>query len=200
VDFVAAPKPRAPLVTLVALTSVGLALGCYSTTPHRVQVANATQTEPRECTRAITDVFSRAGFVQLPTPPHMSMFFAVRVSGPYTSFMRMGGGVGVTIAPTASVAGTCQVTLEALSPDVGCSDAFQPASCLDSSGQATMNSVTGQVFPGPGGHDIVGGLGPCPSVPSMCMLSSAPGSDNDAAVDELARRLQAALGPRGVVN
>ena len=41
----------------------------------------------------------------------------------------------------------------------------------------------------------------CPVVPSiMCELTPAPGADNDAAVDELARRVQAALGPSGRVN
>ena len=42
---------------------------------------------------------------------------------------------------------------------------------------------------------------PCPIVrPVMCELSYAPGADNDAAVDELARRLQAARGPGARIN
>jgi hypothetical protein len=176
-------------LALLALVSLGLAFGCYSTTPHRVQVA--TQAEPVDCTNAITDVFSRSGFIQLPTPAHLSMLFAPRTSGPYSSFLSTGSGIGVTVKHD-NAAGTCHVTLEALSPDVDC-----PGS--DSGPSGTLNCQRpGAPTQGPSGDTNV----PlCPVVPvASCELTSAPGGDNDAAVDELGRRLRAALGPSSRVN
>jgi hypothetical protein len=187
---------------LLALTSFGVAVsgsvGCYSTTPHRVQVAR--QAAPQDCANAIRNVFSDSAFVQLPTPPNLSMLFTPRLAGPYSSFMRTGAGVGVTIDPVGAADGACHVTLEALSPDVSCSDAFVPVSCASSNGTTmSMNAVTGGMIAV--GNDARGMLPACPMMaPLMCQLSYAPGESNDAAVDELGRRLQAALGPNAIVN
>ncbi|HSZ82434.1 MAG TPA: hypothetical protein VLA14_09135 [Polyangia bacterium] len=186
----ASPKLGARLVSLLALSWLGL--GCYSTTPHRVQVATATA--PKQCATAIADVFARSGFVQLPTPHNWSMFFGPRLGGPYSSFLATGSGIGVTLQNEGGEAGTCHVTLEALSPDVDC-----PGSRSGPSG--TLNCLRAGMPP-----DGSNGTGPsatplCPIVPSMmCELSSAPGDDNDAAVDELARRLRAALSPTARVD
>src|SRR5450432_1435981 len=179
--------------TLLALTSLGLAvsgsMGCYSTTPHRVQVAR--QAVPVDCDNAIKDVFARSGFIQLPTPPRLSMFFTPRMEGPYTSFLRSGSGVGVTRA--TSDAGICDVTLEVLAPDAGCAGTPSGVSgtlnCRRADAPAESASYGSSPMP------------VCPLIPLVsCEMSSAPGEDNDAAVDELGRRLQAALGPSGQVN
>lgn len=189
-----APKPVARMLALFALASANLALGCYSTTPHRAQIA--TKATPRDCAEAISDVFTRSGFIQLPTPPKLTMFFATRTAGPYSSFLSTGSGVGVTLRHEHSNESVCHVTIEALSPDVGC-----PGSQTGPSGTLNCRRL------GEPGSPIVGisyGASyetPCPVVPGpMCELSYAPGADNDAAVDELARRLQAALGPSARVN
>ncbi|HEX4404263.1 MAG TPA: hypothetical protein VH560_05510 [Polyangia bacterium] len=186
----ASPKLVARLVSLLALSSLGV--GCYSTTPHRAQVASAAA--PKECSAAIVDVFTRSGFIQLPTPLNLSMLFGPRIAGQYTSFMRTGAGVGVTIAPLAP-GGECHVTLEALSPDVTCPAAFGNLSCDGTSGSVAMNAVNGDTYPMAASR-MGTSSGPCPmSAPLMCDLSYAPGEDNDAAVDELARRLRVALSP-----
>jgi hypothetical protein len=184
------PRMRA----LLALTSLGLAVsgsvGCYSTTPHRVQVA--TRAAPADCASAIKDVFARSGFVELPTPARLSMFFTPRTKGPYSSFLATGSGIGVTVRDPKG-AGTCDVTLEALSPDVGC-----PGAASGPSG--TLNCQR-ESAPSEGSKYGASYTPACPVVPLVtCDLSSAPGEDNDAAVDELGRRLQAALGPRASVN
>jgi hypothetical protein len=169
--------------------------GCYETTPHRAQVASSVA--PKVCSNAITDVFARSGFIQLPTPPNLSMFFTARLDGPYNSFLRSGTGVGVTIDAAAANVDACHVTIEALSPDVGCSDMHGPFAC--GSGGFGIDQVTGGMVPA--GSSAPSYTTPCPIVrPLICTLSYAPGSDNDAAVDELARRVQVALGPSGRVN
>jgi len=193
----ASPKFGARRLALLALGSVlslALSAGCYSMTPHRAQVAaNANH---HDCADAITDVFERSGFVQLPAPRKLSMLFGARMGGPYSSFLSTGSGVGVTIHNDEG-AGLCHVTLEALSPDVGCAGS-------DTGPSGTLNCQV-QGAPGaPARISYTGGVTNqpfCPVVPStICELTSAPGADNDAAVDELARRLQAALGPSGRVN
>jgi hypothetical protein len=149
---------------------------------------------PPDCVATITDVFARSGFIQLPTPPNMSMFFGARIEGPYNSFLRTGTGVGVTLRRGGESQSACQVTIEALSPDASCSDAHVPLAC----GHGAMNPVTGDMIVAPTGNSS--GSPPCPIVgaPLMCELSYAPGADD--AVDELARRVQDALGPSGRVN
>ena len=169
---------------------MALAAGCYSTTPHRAQFA--TQATPKACSAAIGDFFANVGFVQLPTPPRLSMLFTARVSGPYTSFLRTGSGVGVTVNEGHADSETCDVTLEALSPDANCADAHSPLSCVGANGSVMMDAVTGNTVSLPPGGN--GPLSACPIVaPVTCELSYAPGDDNDAAVDDLARRLHAAL-------
>jgi hypothetical protein len=190
----AAPKPGVRMLALVALSALVLDAGCYSLTPHRAEVARMAPASA--CSDvfndAVTDVFARSGFIQLPTPRNLSMLFAARTGGPYSSFLSTGAGVGVTVRHD-DAAGMCHVTLEALSPDVGC-----PGS--DSGPSGTLNCQR------PGAPQTVEAYGvstqaPCPVVPLLaCELSYAPGADNDAAVDELARRLQAALGSNGRVN
>jgi hypothetical protein len=181
----ASPKLGARLVSLLALSWLGA--GCYSTTPYRAQVESVAA--PKQCMAAIADVFARSGFIQLPTPQNWSMFFGPRVGGPYSSFLATGSGIGVNVQTDAAHTGACHVTLEALSPDIDC-----PGSQNGPSG--TLNCRRADM-PADGAN----GVGPsgtpmCPIVPSMmCELSSARGDDNDAAVDELARRVRAALSP-----
>jgi hypothetical protein len=186
----ASPKLGARLVSLLALSWLGL--GCYATTPHRAQVESVATAD--ECSAAIAEVFARSGFVQLPTPRNWSMFFGPRVGGPYSSFLATGSGIGVNLQTDREHTGACHVTIEALSPDIGC-----PGSQSGPSG--TLNCRRADM-PGDGSH----GVGPsstpmCPVVPTMtCELSSAPGGDNDAAVDELARRVRAMLNPSARVD
>jgi hypothetical protein len=210
----AARKLRAGTLAPLALVVLALGSACYSTTPHRAHVAS--KATPRDCTFAARDVFARSGFVQLPPPAHLSMFFWPRIEGPYRAFPRTGAGVGVTIDPADQAAGSCRVTLEALSPDVDCpGSATGPSGTLScqrpgASAAATPNVYGGgasapipcpvvTTFPGPSDPSLVA-FGPRPIVASTCQLSYAPGADNDAAVDELARRVRAALGPGGRVN
>jgi hypothetical protein len=179
------PRMRA----LLALTSLGLAVGCYSTTPHRVQVA--TWGAPVNCANAIDAVFSRSGYVQGPTPPHASVFFTPRTQGPYTSFLPMGTGVAVLIHDDDGK-GTCHLTLEALSSDATCA-------ANESGPSGTMHCLGTSP---PGAPSYGSGIpGACAVVPQqVCELTSAPSTENDATVDELARRLARALGPSGRVN
>ncbi len=190
----AAPQPRVRIAALIAPVSLVLALGCYSTTPHRVQIAS--KATPKDCANAISDVFTRSGFIQLPTPPKVTMFFAARMGGPYSSFLSTGSGVGVTLHHEQSDESICHVTLEALSPDVGC-----PGSETGSSGTLSCRRPGAPGRPGGLARNGASDEALCPLVPGpLCEMSYAPGEDNDAAVDELARRLQAALGPSGRVN
>ncbi|HVR02672.1 MAG TPA: hypothetical protein VMT47_11110 [Polyangia bacterium] len=184
------------MLALLALGWLGMGAGCYSTTPHRAQVA--TRATVHECADAVTDVFSRSGFIQLPTPRNLSMFFSARMSGPYDSFLRTGAGVGVTLSQEAGTTGLCHVTIEALSPDANCADEHVPMMCNSASfGLTSMSANTGSTIGGTGIAEVQ--TAPCPIVrPLMCDLSYAPGSDGD--VDELARRVQAVLGSRGRVN
>jgi hypothetical protein len=173
--------------------ALGLAAGgCYSTTPHRAEIS--TPATKDACAAAIGDVFERAGYVQLPTRQGLSYLFGPRLSGAYSSFLLAGSGIGVTVSPIAAAEGTCHVTIEALSPDVGCPVAAGPLGC----GTAQVVATNG---PSGGRSTVQDGTPPCPVVPpAMCELTSAPGAGNDAAVDELARRLRATLGPSGAVN
>jgi hypothetical protein len=175
-----------------ALVLLGLGLGaCYSTTPHRAQVA--TPAAPRACADAVSSVFARSGFVQLPTPPRLSMFFGPRMSGPYSSTLTAGTGVGVTIDPAALADGTCHVTLEPLSPDVNCvGTSPAPFSCRKPESPEPRGSWWSRDNEPPV-------LCPITQTP-ICDLSYAPGADNDAAVDELARRVRETLGPKDKVN
>jgi len=186
-------KLRARAFTALALAALAFAPACYSTTPHRAEVASSAA--PKQCADAVAEVFARSGFVQLPTPPKLSMLFGARGAGPYTSFLATGSAVGVTFSNRDGAGETCHVTLEALSPDAGCAGT-RPGD----NGSLSCRRMNDPAAP-------VGGLvgsainPPCPVIPvSICELSYAPGADNDAAVDELARRVQTALGERGVVN
>jgi hypothetical protein len=178
------------LATL-ALGSLGLAAGCYSATPHRAEIASSNT--PVRCASVVADVFARSGFIQLPSPPKVSMLFGARTSGPYSSFLTTGSGVGVTL--TGDNGGSsCHVTIEALSPDVACHDAHTPLTC----GGGAMDVITGEKIASSGNWS---GTPPCPEIgQTMCELSNAPGAENDSAVDELARRVQMALGPAATVN
>jgi hypothetical protein len=184
-------RPKAPRTARCALAAlVLLAVGptaCYSTTPHRAQVAAVAA--PRDCADAITDVFARSGFVQLPTPSNLSMFFSPRMNGPYSAFLVTGTGVGVTIDPAGQGGRDCRMTIEALSADVNCADEHLPKTC------------GGVAAPMVGSSPNVNGMPRCSvTAPVGCPMSYAPGADNDAAVDELARRLRERLGPRASVN
>jgi len=181
--------------TLATLAAAALGLcGCYATTPHRAEVASSST--PSRCATMVADVLTRSGFVQVARPPQLSMLFAARTTGPYSSFLTTGSGVGVMLTGNDVGSGWCHVTLEAVSPDASC-----PATLGGTSGTLNCQKATD---PTP----VVGGLGGqvsaqplCPTVPqAMCELTYAPGAENDAAVDELARRVQLALGPAATVN
>jgi hypothetical protein len=183
--------------TLAALAAVslGLAAGCYSATPHRAQVAS--NAAPRECSAAVADVFARSGFVQVATPPKMSMLFTPRTSGPYSSFLSTNTAVGVTLRPGLG-ADTCEVTIEALSPDVDCPP---PPNGTSGTLNCQRQDSPMHLTPNGPGFGASPSMSACPTVPQPnCPLTYAPGADNDAAVDELARRVQVALGSEGHVN
>jgi len=178
--------------TLAALAAaaLGLAAGCYSATPHHAQVASSAS--PRECSAAIVDVFARSGFVQVATPPKMSMLFTARVTGPYNSFLSTNTAVGVTFRQGTE---TCDVTIEAVSPDVDC-----PAPLNGTSGTLNCQRADMPLLVTPNAASSAT-VPLCPIVPQPnCELTYAPGADNDAAVDELARRVQLALGGEGRVT
>jgi hypothetical protein len=153
------------------------------------------------CVKAVEDVFVRSGFIQVQSPPNVSMLFSPRTVGPYSSFLGTGVGVGVTIDRAGADA--CHVTLEALSADVNCAEEHAPLSC-GGLGEVRTTAALGVGPPaGPGAirpnHLADGPSLRCPMMPSMmCTFSYAPGAENDAAVDELARRLRAQLGPLAV--
>lgn len=178
------------MLALLALGWLGMAAGCYSTTPHRAQVARMVAAS--ECADTVSDVFARSGFIQLPTPRNLSMLFSARAGGPYSSFLSTGSGVGVTVHHDDDAEGFCHVTIEALSPDAGCAgDKTGPSGTLNCQRQGAPSTPAAAAS-----DELL-----CPVVPAlMCELTSAPGADNDAAVDELARRVQAAFGPSGRVN
>ncbi len=192
VDPMASPKLGARLVSLLALSWLGA--GCYSTTPHRAQVASVAA--PRRCSAAIVAVFERSGYVQLPTPHNWSMFFGPRLDGPYGAFLATGSGIGVTVQNDGGDAGTCHVMLEALSPDVGCPGRDDAPAAVSNCRRVSMPAD------GPGrGAAAMTSTALCPIAPSMtCELSSAPGDDNDAVVDDLARKLRAVLSPAARVD
>jgi hypothetical protein len=177
-------------LAVLAAASLGLAAGCYSATPHVAQVASSAA--PRECSAAIADVFARSGFVQVTTPPKMSMLFTARVTGPYNSFLGTNTAVGVTFRQGTD---TCDVTIEAVSPDVDCPPPQNGTSGTLNCQRADTGSI---VTP----NGVLSPLLPlCPTVPQpTCELTYAPGADNDAAVDELARRVRIALGGEGRVT
>jgi hypothetical protein len=184
-------KLGARFLAVLATAAAGLASGCYATTSHKAEVA--LNVAPRACTNVVAGVFADAGFKQVPTPPRMSMLFAAKTSGLYDSFLTTGTAVGVTVVQGMG-ADTCHVTIEAVSPDVNCPEMHGPLRC----GYGGMDEVTGtRTYIGP----ISPGSPPCPIVrPAVCELSNAPGEANDHAVDELARRVQSALGPTSTVN
>jgi hypothetical protein len=183
-------RAAALALALGLLSSVVALGGCYSTTPHRAEIA--TPATATVCETTIRNLFAQSAYVQLPSPPHVSMFFAPRMRGPYTSFLEFGTGVGVTINAEAAGNGICQVTIEALSPDAGCGNNYDSpsmVSCQDARAHPFASAP-------PAATGAPAHLMPCPVTPPLaCELSYAPGAENDAAVDELARRLQAALKP-----
>jgi hypothetical protein len=183
------------MLALLALGWLGISVGCYSTTPHRAQVARMVAAS--ECADTISDVFARSGFIQLPTPRNLSMLFSARTGGPYSSFLSTGSGIGVTVHHDDDAEGFCHVTIEALSPDAGCAgNETGPSGTLNCQRQGAPSTLALLAYGAAASNQIL-----CPVVPSMtCELTSAPGADNDAAVDELARRVQAALGPSGRIN
>jgi hypothetical protein len=184
----------------LAVVSLGLAAGCYATAPHRAQVASSTT--PMRCAAVVADVFARSGFVQVARPPDLSMLFAARTTGAYTSFLTTGSAVGVRLTGSDTGSGSCQITLEAVSPDANCVDVHAPLTCSTAGvGTVAMDAVTGNTAAAPVNAPGMAYAPACPVVrPLLCQLSYAPGAENDAAVDELARRVQSALGPAATVN
>jgi hypothetical protein len=191
----ASPKLGARSLAALALA----AAGCYATTPHVAEVAVPGRADAgcSAATDAVQEVFARSGFVELPPRGHVSMLFGARTRGPYTSFLTTDSGVGVTVHRSEED-GTCHVAIEALSPDASC-----PGSAAGSSGAINCqrpqdSSAPSYAYYGP---SAASAERLCPPVPVFtCDLTYAPGEQNDAAVDELARRVQAELGSRGRVN
>jgi hypothetical protein len=110
--------------------------------------------------------------------------------------MTTGSAVAVTITDQDGAGGSCRVTIEAVSPDADCpGDVGSSFSAVGCQAQGIA-----QPMPPP----PLSGATPvplCPPSPILaCKLTYAPGADNDAAVDELARRVQDALGPTATVN
>jgi hypothetical protein len=188
-----ASRLSARRLALLAVAGLYLTAGCYSSTPHRAQASTAVA--QANCARTVSTVFANSGFIQVPPPPNVSMLFTPRIGGPYTSFLRTGAGVGVTLNQNA--APSCRVTIEALSPDSSCVFMGPPLLCSARTGPVAMDQVTGEMTPL---HDGSLSIPACPATVQLCQLSYAPGEDNDAAVDELARRVQAALGAPVHVN
>jgi hypothetical protein len=195
-----AVRVRSRTLAALAMAALGLGGGCYATTPHRAQVASSTT--PSHCASVVADVFARSGFVQVARTPQLSMLFTARTAGPYNSFLPTGTGVGVKLTGESEGSGWCRVELEAVSPDADCVDVHSPFTCAaQGAGTVAMDPVTGDTssVPVPAPRDAYAPA--CPIVrPLLCQLSYAPGAENDAAVDELARRVRAALGENASVN
>jgi hypothetical protein len=168
-------RRRAAVAVLVCAVTTG---ACYSTTPHRAEVASAA--DAQTCARAVGDVFAQSGFVDLPAPAPYSMLFGARWSGEYNSYLANDTAVGVVFAENASSPGSCRVILEAVSSDPSCESPSSPTLW-----RSPLWDPAGPSFPG---------------VRTYCKLSYAPGEHNDAAVDELARRLRVALGAQASVE
>jgi hypothetical protein len=167
-----------PLLLVLGLFVCGANAACYEATPHRVVVTS--HVRDTNCAAAVAKVFARSGFIQLPTPPRLSMFFGARVSGPYSSLLKSGAGIGVTFENDDARAG-CRVALEALSPDVSCPGAEMGPDGFPGCRRQGM-------LPEP---PFSSTERPCPTTPATaCELTPARSPDNDAAVDEIARRLQ----------
>jgi hypothetical protein len=180
-------------VVALALASLGVTSGCYSSTPHRVQIVSGAT--PNECWSVVGAVFTDAGFSRkMPTPPNLSMLFGARTSNPDGFGVRTSSAVGVMIRDGAPSGPSCKVTLEMISPDVDCTASVNlgagVATCQPpSSAQPSPPLSSGQYL-----------VPVCPPTPvHNCKLSYAPGAENDAAADELARRVQVALGRGAVV-
>jgi hypothetical protein len=180
-------------LAILATVGLGLASGCYATTPHRAQASSPVA--QGDCARTVSTVFANSGFIQVPPPPKVSMLFTPRIGGLYTPFLRTGAGVGVTLNQSEPT--SCHVTIEALSPDSSCTLLGAPLLCNGNTGPVAMDQVTGAMTPVPDGTLS---LPACPATTLLCELSYAPGPENDAAVDELARRVQAALGAAARLN
>lgn len=178
---------------MLATAAVGLGAGCYATTPHRGEAAS--NAGARSCAEAVIEVFSDSGFAALAAPPDLSMLYEPRASGSRGASMSAGAAVAVKIGAPAGAAGSCHVTLEAVSPDVDCP---APQSSMFSEPRCQARNVSQPAPPIASGEYLVP---ECPARPVVaCKLSYAPGAQNDAVVDELARRLQSALGPTGSVD
>jgi hypothetical protein len=168
-------------LAMLAMASLGLASGCYSLTPHQAQVSS--NVAPRACSSAVADVFAQSGFVQVSTPPTMSMLFTARTSDQYSTFLPTNTAVGVTLRQGLG-ADTCEVTIQAVSQDVSC-----PGSLNGSAHSSNFERTA------PPNEVMV------PSVPQhACVMTYAPSARNDAAVDELARRVRVALNGEARVN
>jgi hypothetical protein len=157
--------------------------GCYETTPHRVEVA-ARVASP-DCAATVRGVFAGAGFVQLPSPPRTWMLFAPSGAGPSSSLRTSGAGVGVTFSGSEGQSDDCHVTLEALSSDASCPKSQSVGGGPVMCGGPVLRMAPAQCLVAP---------------EMMCQLTSAPSPDNNAAVDDLARRLRVALGPKSRVD
>jgi hypothetical protein len=166
-------RRRAAVAVLVCAVTTG---ACYSTTPHRAEIASPAPSH--DCLSAVANVFEDAGYVRRSPPPGLSFFYGP----PFVSSRVSESGIGVTVPQDELEQGRCHVILEALSPDASCSPAAE----------ASLTAGTGAWAVPP---RLVS-----PPPPRACNLSYAPGAENDAAVDDLARRLRIALGATAQVD
>ena len=153
--------------------------GCYMTTPHRVEVASGA--ERPVCEAAVDDVFTRAGFVPMASPRGYNAFFTPRGGSNELRRLRVASGIGVIVSGDDGSGKGCRVILEALSTDGACADE-EPYWCAEPSLQLSPTSY------------------PCPGELSTCEMTSSTNSKSDALVDDLGRKLRAALNADPRVN
>jgi hypothetical protein len=140
----------------------------------------------------VGDVFTRAGWVLLPPPPGLTYLFAPRTTGPFFAKLRTGSAISVTLTQEGDADDSvCRVVVEAVAPDPSCPE-DEPIECLNPN--LPMASAP------PPASDSTNYSMQCRPWPPMCPFTAAPTPQNDAMVDELARRIRTALGETGHVN
>jgi hypothetical protein len=116
------------------------------------------------------------------TPNGFTAFFAPRGGVGELQRRRAGFGVGVVVHEGFAEGGGCRVVLEALSTEASCPE-VESTEC--SSMRSAWEAPT---------------LRSCQSDVTTCQMSSAPGAENDAFVDDLARQLRETLGSTASVT
>jgi hypothetical protein len=152
------------------LAAVGLVAGCYATAPRRVVIAAPAWS--RDCTETVAGVFTRAGYVPMPTPQGYTAFYAAREGSNQLRRERVARGIGILVTRDAE---GCRVVLEALSTD---------GACLDEEAYwcGLPDPRVGPTFM------------PCPLWQSFCEMTPTPAIERDTSFDDLARKVRVALG------